>query len=125
MAAIIKKHHSLQSLKIIAYCGFFIMTSFIFYAMVYGDFLIEGSILTSMPWGIVSLVDIYLGLIIFSSWVFWREENKSKASLWVISILMLGNVISCLYILKVVHESDGNIILFWLGKEKAGAKHVH
>ncbi len=124
MSAIIKKHQSLQAPKIIAYCGFFIMTSFIFYAMVYGDFLIEGSILTSMPWGIVSLVDIYLGLIIFSSWVFWREENKSKASLWIILILTLGNAISCLYILKAVYESEGNIIYFWISKKKAGVKYV-
>jgi len=123
MIAIAKKIQYLQVPKVIAYCGFFLMTSFIFYAIVYGDFFNEGAVLTSLPWGIVSLVDIYLGLLLFSSWVFWREENKSKASLWVISILTLGNAISCVYILKAVYESEANIFIFWLGKRNAGKRY--
>ncbi len=100
------------------------MSSFILYAMVYGDFFIEGPMLTSMPWGIVSLVDIYLGLILFSSWAMWREDDKRIALIWVLSILALGNVVSCLYILKAVYEADGNILFFWLGKEKVEANNA-
>lgn len=124
MIAIVKKIQLLPLPKIIGYSGFFVMTSSILYAYIYGDFFAEGAILTSMPWGIVSLVDIYLGLIIFSSWVFCREENKSMASFWVLLILSLGNAISCIYILKAVYESEGNIIKFWLGNDKEGSKHV-
>lgn len=124
MDTIVKKIQYLQVPKIIAYCGFFIMTSFIFYAMVYGDFFQEGAVLTSLPWGIVSLIDIYVGLVLFSSWVVCREENKSLAFCWAIAILSLGNAVSCIYILKAVYEAEGNITHFWLGNGKAGKKHV-
>ncbi len=124
MATIVKKINLLIVPKILGYLGFFIMSSFIIYAVIYGDFFIEGSLLTVMPWGIVSLVDIYLGLILFSTWVMWRETDKRIASIWALSILALGNVISCLYILKVAYEAEGNIIHFWIGKERTGNKHV-
>ncbi|MFT5426314.1 MAG: hypothetical protein ACI9ZT_001255 [Gammaproteobacteria bacterium] len=124
MVAIAKKIQFLLVPNLLGYCGFFIMLSLVFYAAVYGDFLKEGSILTQMPWGLVSLVDIYLGLILFSSWVIWREENKRNAIIWALSILALGNMISCLYVLKAAYDSDGHIITFWLGKEKSGNKNV-
>jgi uncharacterized protein DUF1475 len=120
----VKKNNFLSVPKILGYCGFFIMSFFIFYAVVFGDFSKESSVLTSMPWGIVSLVDIYLGLILFSCWVIWREQDKRIASVWMLLILALGNVVSCLYILKAAYESDGNILGFWLGKQKVEAKNV-
>jgi Protein of unknown function (DUF1475) len=123
MVAIVKKINALIVPNLIGYCGFFIMCSFIFYAMVYGDFFKEGAILTSLPWGVVSLVDIYLGLILFSSWVVWREDDKRIAFIWTILIITLGNVLSCLYVIKAAYEADGNILSFWLGK-KAEDKHV-
>lgn len=124
MTAIVKKIQTLLIPKLLGYVGFFIMSSFVIYAMVYGNFSSEGSVLVSMPWGLVSLVDIYLGLIIFSCWVIWREENKSIGCLWALSIMALGNMISCLYILKAAYDAEGNIFRFILGKEKADDKNI-
>ena len=124
MNTIIKKYNTLIVPKVLGYVGFFIMSSFICYAMVYGEFFTEGSVLTSMPWGIVSLVDIYLGLVLFSFWVYWREQNVRSGLLWVISILTLGNLISCLYLLKAAYDAEGSVIAFWLGKERAAGKYV-
>ena len=123
MLAIIKKSPHLILPKLLGYSGLLLMSSFVMYATFNGDFFSEGAILMSMPWGIVSLVDIYLGLIIFCFWVCWRENNKNVALLWSVSILLLGNMISCLYILKAAYESNGNITVFWLNKDKAGEHH--
>ena len=124
MNTVIKKNNSIIVPKVLGYVGFFIMSSFIFYAIAYGEFFAEGSVLTNMPWGIVSLVDIYLGLILFSSWVYWREQSLRSGSIWVLCILVLGNLISCLYILKAAYDADGNMNAFWLGKERATRNYV-
>lgn len=105
--------------KLLGYIGFFIMASFIIYALIFGDLFAEGSMLTTMPWGLVSLVDIYLGLIIFCSWVLWRETHLVSALIWVTTIFVLGNVISCLYILKSAYDAEGSVIRFCLGKERS------
>jgi hypothetical protein len=45
--------------KIISILGMLAMTAVLIYGFTIGDFISEGSQLTSMPWGIVSLVDLY------------------------------------------------------------------
>ena len=45
--------------------GFVIMAGTILYAVLHGNFRTEGALLLEMSWGLVSLVDIYLGLLIF------------------------------------------------------------
>lgn len=105
----------------LGYSGFLLMLLAVIFAVVNGNFLQEGALLMEMPWGIVSLVDIYLGLILFSVWVTWREENKLTALTWSVFILLLGNMVSCLYVLKAVSEARGDIIKFWLGRHIAHA----
>lgn len=124
MNTIIKKYNALLIPKVLGYVGFFVMSSFICYAMVYGEFFVEGAVLTDMAWGLVSLVDIYLGLILFSFWVYWREQNLRTGLIWAFCILLLGNLISCLYLLKAAYSAEGNVIAFWLGKERATEKYV-
>eukprot|EP00958_Prasinococcus_capsulatus_P011160 scaffold1100_cov323-Prasinococcus_capsulatus_cf.AAC.1 len=43
-----------------------------------------------MPWGIVSLVDLYVGFTIFSLWICHREPNKLYAAVWVFFMMTLG-----------------------------------
>jgi hypothetical protein len=100
---------------LIASVGFVVMSGTIFYAAMFGNFLEEGRVLVEMPWGLVSLVDIYLGLILFSLWVLWREQLSTASLVWVVLIVCLGNVISCLYILNAYRESGSDMLKFWHG----------
>ncbi len=59
-----------------------------FYA---GDFWVEGAWLTSMPWGIVSLADLYLGFLVIAV-VIALVERSAWAAFWIIPIPFLGNV---------------------------------
>ncbi|MBN1955937.1 MAG: hypothetical protein JW900_12935 [Anaerolineae bacterium] len=47
--------------KIIAVVGILAMGGVLIYGFTVGDFSGEGQQLLSMPWGIVSLVDLYVG----------------------------------------------------------------
>ncbi len=106
---------SLRLLAIFAGLGALIMFAFIVRALIVGDFSDEGPLLVTMPWGLVSLVDIYLGLLLFCLWVLWREGFSKAAFAWAILILVLGNMLSCLYVLKACHDAQGSIRRFLLG----------
>lgn len=61
--------------KIISLLGVLAMTAVLIYGFTVGDFSGEGSQLLSMPWGIVSLVDLYTGFVLFSGWIIYREKS--------------------------------------------------
>jgi hypothetical protein len=56
-----------------------------------GDFRQAGHWLTSDPWGIVTMADLYLGLAI-SAAIIALFERKRSAVLWIIPLPLLGNV---------------------------------
>lgn len=73
-------------------------------AVVEADFWTEVNRITAMQWGKVTVMDLYIGLLLFSGWVYWRENNIRRGLLWSVLILLLGNLMSCLYLLLALHE---------------------
>jgi len=61
-------------------------------ALADGSFAEVGIWLTSHPWGIVSLVDLYSGFLLAALFIWLFETNKVKACLWIAPIPILGNV---------------------------------
>ncbi len=102
--------------KIISLLGVLAMTAAILYGFIVGDFASEGSQLTSMPWGIVSLVDLYTGFILFSCWIFYREKSLPAAILWTVAMMVLGFFTGALYAFLALQASNGDWRKFWLGK---------
>jgi hypothetical protein len=88
------------------------------YGFARGDFFKEGSVLMSLAWGKVSLVDVYIGFFLFSGWVLYREERRLHAVLWIFLILVLGNFITSLYVTIALFKSGENFQRFWLGKHE-------
>lgn len=102
--------------KIISFLGILAMTAIIAYAFITGDFSSEGSILLSMPWGIVSLVDLYVGFTLFSAWIVFREQSVLPSVIWVILMMTLGFFTASLYTFIALQKSGGNWKKFFLGK---------
>jgi uncharacterized protein YneF (UPF0154 family) len=102
--------------KIISVIGVLAMTAALIYGFTIGDFFTEGSTLTSMPWGIVSLVDLYTGFTLFSCWIIYREKSLPVAILWTIAMMTLGFFAGSLYAFIALQTSDGDWRKFWLGK---------
>ena len=61
--------------KIIAALGVIAMTAVLIYGFTAGDFGSDGGEILRNPWGIVSLVDLYTGFILFSAWIVYREKS--------------------------------------------------
>lgn len=102
--------------KVIAIIGFVAMTGVLIYGFTIGNFAEEGARLLAMPWGIVSLVDLYVGFSLFSCWIVFREKNRWTAAVWVILMMTLGFWAGSLYAFIALQTSQGDWKRFWLGK---------
>ena len=101
--------------KAVAVLGVLTMASILIYGFTVGDFGGEGKVLLSMPWGIVSLVDVYIGFILFSGWIVYREKSVVRSTVWITLVMILGNFTASLYVLIALLASRGNWRRFWLG----------
>jgi hypothetical protein len=102
--------------KAVAIAGLLAMTSVLVYGFTVGDFSGEGSQLMAMPWGIVSLVDLYVGFTLFSGWIVYREKSVVAAAVWVVLMMILGFWTGSLYTLVALLTSKGDWKRFWLGR---------
>jgi hypothetical protein len=102
--------------KIITTLGALVMTAIIGYAFVAGNFAAEGAKLLAMPWGIVSLVDLYTGFTLFSAWIVYREKSLPVAIAWVVAVMTLGAFAMSLYAFLALQSSREDWKKFWMGK---------
>jgi len=102
--------------KFISLAGLLAMTGVLIYGFTVGDFFAEGSKLMSMPWGIVSLVDLYVGFTLFSAWIVFREKAWLPSIIWVILMMVMGFWAGALYTYMALHNSNGDWQRFWFGK---------
>jgi hypothetical protein len=101
--------------KAIALLGLLAMTAVLIYGFTVGDFAEEGKQLLSMPWGIVSLVDLYVGFTLFSGWIVYREKSVVRSIIWVVLMMVLGFWTASLYTLIALQTSEGDWQRFWMG----------
>jgi len=102
--------------KTIALLGLIAMTIVLIYGFTLGDFSTEGAKLLAMPWGIVSLVDLYVGFTLFSCWIVFREKAALPSIIWVILMMVLGFWAGALYTLIALQNSSNDWKRFWYGK---------
>ena len=106
--------------KAIALLGFLAMSGVLIYGFVVGDFSGEGSELLGMPWGIVSMIDLYVGFVLFSGWIVYRERSLVPSLVWVVLMMVLGFWTGSLYTLIALQRSRGDWRRFWLGRRATG-----
>jgi hypothetical protein len=106
--------------RIVALLGLLAMTAVLIYGFTVGDFSGEGQVLLSMPWGIVSLVDLYVGFILFSGWIIYREKSLVRSIIWVFFMMVLGFFTASLYTLIALQTSGGDWRRFWMGNRWGG-----
>ncbi len=106
----------MKVIRVVALLGFLAMTGIIIYAFVVGDFSAEGAILLAMPWGVVSMVDLYVGFALFSCWIVYREKAVLPSIIWVLLMLTLGSWTAALYTLIALYTSKNDWRRFWMGK---------
>lgn len=106
--------------KLIAALGVLAMSAVLVYGFTVGDFSTDGAELLRNPWGVVSMVDLYTGFILFSGWIVYREKSLVRSTIWVVLMMVLGFFTGSLYALLALYQSGGDWRKFWLGNRLDG-----
>lgn len=85
-------------MKTLLYLLAVIFIGIVFWAIMEQPFSEGSEIITSSPWGILTLVDLYLGFFIFSGFIYLTNDNKWLVITWCLLLFVLGNVVSLIYI---------------------------
>ena len=83
-----------------------------------GNLSIDGPKLLNNAWGIISLVDLYLGLLLFTIWMIFREKNIIYIVLMLILTTFFGFLAVSIYVLINIQRSKGDWKEFFLGARK-------
>lgn len=110
----------MKTVKVFAILGTVAMGAVLIYGFTAGDFFEDGSLIMNNPWGIVSLVDLYVGFILFSLWIIYRETNIYRTIAWVILMMVFGWFIGAIYVYYAAHTSNDDKDLFFHGQKKLG-----
>lgn len=101
----------------LALAGLAAMVAMLAYGFHQGYLLAEGSAIASVTWGQVLIADIYVGIALFSGWIAWREAGRpGRAAAWIAALVVLGNIVACLYVLLAWYRSGGHAAAFWHGR---------
>jgi hypothetical protein len=106
--------------KILSALGLLAMTAVLVYGFTAGDFAADGAELLANPWGVVSMVDLYTGFILFSGWIVFRERSFWRLLPWVVLMMVLGFFTASLYALLAAYNSKGDWRKFWMGQRADG-----
>jgi hypothetical protein len=60
------------------------------------------------PWFIATLFDTYFAFLTFYAWVAYKENSKAARVLWLIAILLLGNIAMAIYMLNQLFRLPAN-----------------
>jgi hypothetical protein len=65
----------------------------------HGSFLQQVGVVTTLPWGIGMLADLYVGFALFAVIVFLAERSWLNALLWAAPIFVIGNIWTAAWLL--------------------------
>lgn len=89
---------TMTAIRSLALVGLGVMAVAIAMAMSTGSIFNEGSAIWALPWGKVTLIDLYVGLVFFGAWVAFRERSTIRTIAWWVSLVLLGNLAAAVYL---------------------------
>jgi hypothetical protein len=90
----------MRTVRILAVFAFVIMSAAVVFGLVSGGFGEESSTIWALSWGKVTLIDLYLGLLLFGGWIAYREGNRGVVLAWWAALAVLGNLAAAAYLLR-------------------------
>lgn len=113
----------MQVVRMVSVLGFISMSIAIGYGLIVGDFLSDGAEILANPWGVVSLVDLYVGFVLFSLWIVFREQSVIRSIVWVVAMMVFGFWTASLYLLIASFRAP-TVTSLLLGGREASKKSV-
>ncbi len=78
----------------------------------------DAATMTDLPWGVVALADLYLGLLFVGIWIGFRERGTVPILLWLAALVILGNVATAAYVVRAARAglAHRSVEVFFLGQ---------
>lgn len=73
-------------------------TALVVWAIQVSSFSAAADAIFGEPWGIVTLVDLYIGFFIFAFFISLLERTFARSIIWILPLLVLGNGVALLYL---------------------------
>lgn len=73
------------------------------------------------PWVVATLIDLGFSLLLFYCWVWWRESRTAVRLVWGIALLLLGNIATAAYMLRLLFrlKDDATLADIFLSRPEA------
>ena len=68
----------------------------------------EWDFLASIPWMKATLIDFYINTVVIFVWMAFREKNWLARILWLFGFVLLGSIVTTLYVLVQLFKLDKN-----------------
>ena len=85
-----------------------------------GDFGAEGSQILGLPWGRMSLIDLYVGAALVGGWIAHRERSWPRILAWWVALIVLGHLASAIYVVVAARSPDWTT--FWSGSNASSVR---
>lgn len=105
--------------KALAWLGLIAMTGGLVNGFISGDFFADGAELLANPWGVMSMIDLYVGFTLFSMWIAFRETKLLAKVIWIAAMMILGFFTGALYVLYAFYTCKDSWAVFFMGSRRA------
>ena len=76
----------------------------------------DAATLLALPWGRVTILDLYLALALFAAWIRHRERSWPRTLAWGAGLVVTGSLAAFLYVAIAARGSGGDRERFWHGR---------
>jgi hypothetical protein len=77
----------------------------------HGTLAQQFAVITTLPWGVASVFDLYVGFVLFGVIIFLSERSWVSAALWAAPLLVLGNIWAAVWLVvrfpRLVQRLEG------------------
>ena len=95
----------MRTVRVVTAAMAVVMAATIVYGFASGDFGDEGGMILDLAWGRVTLIDLYVGLVLFGGWIVLRERGPIALA-WLAGLVVLGNLAAAVYAFIVAMRSE-------------------
>lgn len=98
----------MQTIRIAAILAALAMIAAIVYGITSGGFAEDAAALWALPWGRVTLIDLFAGFVVVGAIIVVRERQPVRWIPWLLALLVLGNLVTAAYVLYALgrHPRD-------------------
>ena len=95
---------SISVVRLSGWIGIVAMAAAVVYGFASGGFGEDFAAVWALPWGKVSLVDLFVGLFLVAVVIIWREREVRRWLPWVVALVFLGNLVTGAYLIWALRD---------------------